>query len=142
MDTAEKCGILLHQRPMLQNMLNVTDPVGWLFFSSWFSTPDEPITDGALAEAMLTVNGQRLWFLKALVDGKPEIINIEMEPDEMLTADRLLNADRTICVHLTNDPASGFYCRSVKDVQILAPIRNWRVQSNGEVAVGPQYSEA
>jgi hypothetical protein len=142
MDTVEKCGILLHQRPMLQDMLNVADPVGWLFFSTWFTAPDEPITDRALAESMLTVNGQRLWFLKALIDGKPEIINVEMEPDEMLTADRLRDAEPTICVHLTNDPASGFYCRSAKDVRILAPIRNWRVQSNGEVATGPRFQEA
>jgi hypothetical protein len=142
MDDTGRCGILLHQRPMLQDVLNVVDPLGSLFFQTWFNTPDEPITDDALAEARLTVNGQHLWFLKALIDGQPEILNIEMPLDETLTAERLLSADRIICVHLTNDPASGFYCREVKDVQILAPIRNWRVRSEGTIVEGPRYHAA
>jgi hypothetical protein len=140
MDEPGGCGILLHQRPMLQNVFDVTDPIGLLFFSTWFETPDEPITDASLAEATLTLKNQNLLFLKALVDGKPEILNVELPPGETLTARRLLDSDRVICVHVTNDPSSGFYCREVQDVRILAPIRNWRVRSSGEVAAGPRYT--
>jgi hypothetical protein len=142
MDKTENCGILLHQRPMLQDLFNVTEPLGWLFFSTWFDVPEEPITDAALAEATLRLNGQKLWFLKALIDGRPEILNIELPDGETLTAERLLSADKVICVHLTNDPASGFYCRSVEDVRILAPIRSWRVRSGEQIVAGPRYVSA
>ena len=141
-DAGPQCGILLHQRPMLQNVMDFNDPLEWLFCSTWFETPDEPITDAALADATLTVNGQNLLFLKALVDGRPEIINVEFPAGETMSAARLLGAEPKICVHLTNDPSSGFYCRDARDVRILAPIRSWRVRSEGQVAAGPMYQSA
>ncbi len=127
----EGCGILLHQRPMLQDMLQLDHPRGWLFFESWLLTPNEPITDEGLRSATTTLDGKNLLFLKALVEGRPEIINIESEAGEFVTAETLRNANSTICVHQSNDPASGFYLRTdLKDVRILAPIRRWTLYSH------------
>jgi hypothetical protein len=124
------CGILFHQRPMLQNMSDLESPVGALFFMSWILTPDEELTDASLAEATTAVNGQNLVFLKALVDGTPEIINVELPDGEHLRADMVRQAEPVICVHYTNDPASGFYCRTISDLRILAPIRSWKLRAS------------
>ncbi len=131
-ETPKGCGILLHQRPLLQNIVSADDPNGFYFFTSWVATPDEEITDQGLAEATYTIDGMNLLFLKALVDGKPEIINIELPAGEFLTAERLLGSPKTICVHLGNDAASGFTCREAAAVEFLAPLRHLRILSHAD----------
>ena len=123
----EGCGILLHQRPMLQKVMEFDDPVSFMFFTSWISEAGAALTDESLAEATTEVDGVNLLFLKANIDGRPEIINIEFPVGEVMTVERLTNAEPTICVHLTNDPASGFYLRNVEQVELIAPIRNWQL---------------
>ena len=131
-EEAGGCGILLHQRPMLQDMFRLDDPRALLFFETWFGTPDEEITDRALQEASVTLDGKNLLFLKALVDGNPEIINIEMPEGQFLTAAELAAAPQVVCVHQSNDPQSGFYLREHLEVQILAPIRGWHLYSHAD----------
>lgn len=126
------CGILLHQRPMLQDVQSFDSPLSLLFFVSWLGTPDTEISDVMLRDATVQLDGKNLLFLKALVDGNPEIINIELEPDEILSAETLRKAEPVICVHESNDPASGFYLRKVKNVKILAPIRSWQLRAHDD----------
>jgi hypothetical protein len=132
------CGILLHQRPMLQRVIDLSDPIGLLFFTSWLAAEDDEPDDEQLREATVEVDGQNLLFLKAIVDGRPEIINVELPAGEYLTVGRLRSADRTICVHETDDPASGFHLRQVQDVRVLAPIRGWRLRGKAEREAGPK----
>jgi hypothetical protein len=127
MDDREGCGILFHQRPMLQEVTDVADPMGTLFFLSWVTTPDETLSDESIAAATAPLGGQNLVFLKALVDGRPEILNVELPEGEFLRADAIREAPPVICVHYTNDPQSGFYCREVRNVKVLAPIRGWKL---------------
>lgn len=134
MNEQAACGILFHQRPMLQDLTDVTHPMGALFFMSWLMAPEEEITDESLASATAPLSGQNILFLKALIDGNPEIINVELPQGELLRAEQLRAAQPVICVHYTNDPASGFYCRNVREVKILAPIRGWKLRpGSGDV---------
>ena len=123
------CGILLHQRPMLQKGVDFDDPMTLFFFANWVCQPDEELTDEKLVEATQEVDGDNLLFLKALVDGRPEIINVELPKGEVLTVERLREAEAepTICVHLTDDPDSGFYLRHPERVECLAPFRDWKL---------------
>lgn len=133
--TEKPCGILLHQRPWLHDVFRLDDPRAFLVLETWFNTPDEDITDRSLAEATTRLDGKNLLFLKALVDGRPEVINVELDGDRLLTAAELLAAPPTICVHETNDPASGFHLRTdIRDVKILAPIRGWILRSHTDPA--------
>jgi hypothetical protein len=130
-DHGEGCGILLHQRPWLSDLVRFEDARALLCLETWFTTADEEITDAALADATVTLDGKNLLFLKALVDGRPEIINVELEEGQFLTARELTEARPTICVHRSNDPASGFDLRTdIKEVKILAVIRNWILRSH------------
>ena len=132
-DHGEGCGILLHQRPWLTDMFRFDDPRALLCLETWFTTPDEEITDESLADGTLTLDGRNLLFLKAVVDGRPEIINIELDQGRFLTAAELCAAAPTICVHRTNDPRSGFDLRtSIREVRILAVIRNWTLRSHAD----------
>jgi hypothetical protein len=127
----EGCGILLHQRPWLAELTRFDDPRALLSLETWLTTKDEAITDDVLADATVTLDGKNLIFLKALVDGRPEIINIELEEGQFVTRAELAAASNTICVHTSNDPNSGFNLRDeVKDVKILAVIRNWTLRSH------------
>ncbi|MBI4615146.1 MAG: hypothetical protein HY720_16145 [Planctomycetes bacterium] len=121
---------MLHQRPSLQDMTRLDDPTVFYMCTSWICTPDETITDAALAESTFLLDGSNLLFLKALVDGKPEVMNVELPAGEFLTAERLSVAPKVICVHEADDPESGFHLRQVTDLRILAPFRDWRLVSH------------
>jgi hypothetical protein len=130
-DQGDGCGILLHQRPWLSDLVRFEDPRALLCLETWFTTADEEVTDAALADGTVTLDGKNLLFLKALVDGRPEIINVELEEGRVLTARELATAPRTICVHRSNDPDSGFDLRlDITEVKILAVIRNWILRSH------------
>lgn len=129
-NVANACGILLHQRPLLKGFYREDDPKSSYLRSHWIATADEEITDASLAHATYTIDGMNLLFLKVLVDGNPEIINVEMDAGEFLTAERLLKAPKTICLHLTNDAASDFVCRQCQDITFLASLRHLRVLSH------------
>jgi hypothetical protein len=131
-DTGPGCGILLHQRPMLQRVADLSDPLSLLFLTSWLETDNAGPDDEQLREATVEVDGQNLLFLKAIVDGRPEIINIELPAGHFLTSERLRSAPPTICVHESDDPASGFYLRHVDDVRILGAIRGWRLRGKAD----------
>jgi hypothetical protein len=125
------CGILLHQRPLLQYFSRANDSKSCYFFECWNATAEEEITDQSLAEATYTIDEMNLVFLKVLIDGQPEIINVETPAGEFLTSKRLLNSPKTICVHLSNDPDSGFSRRQVHTIKFLAPLRDLKIHSHG-----------
>jgi hypothetical protein len=134
--------VVLHQRPVLLHFTEADD--GWSVYLrlAWAAAPDEEISDEGLAAATYAISGVNVVFLKALIDGRPEIINIELEKDEFLSAERLAIIPSTICVYVTNDPESGFTWRTPREIKILAPLRNLRILSHAEPAgAGAQRRE-
>ncbi len=124
------CGILLHQRPLLQNFTSQDDPKSVYLRLNWIAAPDENLSDKGLASATVAIDGMNLVFLKAAIDGKPEILIIELPKGQVLSARQLLEAKPDVCVHVTDAADSDFKCRYDVDVQILAPLRHLRVLSH------------
>jgi hypothetical protein len=123
-------GVVLHQWPMLQHFTEADDPASAYLRVSWAAVPDEALTDEGLADATYALDEANVVFLKALVDGRPEIVTIEMGRGELLDARRLAMRPTTICAYASDDRVGGWTERSPREIEILAPLRQLRIVSH------------